>query len=205
MADTDDEFEIGALLSAPVRAIQEAQVEAERQYVQFLFDFGLQEKVTGSGKNRKTTYELQELEFDMERTIADPTSPDQVVSTKATVKAPLISIIQMPAIGIEEANIDLSLEVSLDKEATTQTKAKAAAAAKTAAGKRRPTLLTKNAGRPAVLRGSVTNTKSSRNFRTHGKLNVKMKLRTSHDDDLHGRIARIVSEGVSTRIDTSDK
>ena len=68
MADTDDDdFEIGALLSAPVRAIQEAQIEAERQYVQFLFDFGLQEKITGAGKNRRTSYELQELEFDMQR------------------------------------------------------------------------------------------------------------------------------------------
>ena len=141
----------------------------------------------------------------MQRNITHPTRPDEVVSTKATVKAPLISMIQMPAIGIEEANIDLSLEVSLDKQATTETQTKAAASAKTAAGKRRPALLTKGAAKPAVLRGSVSGTKSSRNFRTHGKLNVKMKLRASHDDDFHGRIARIIGEGVSTQIDAPDK
>jgi hypothetical protein len=205
VAHDEDDFEIGALLSAPIRAIQEAQIEAERQYVQFLFDFGLQEKVTGSGKTRKSTYELQQLEFDMDRSIADPTSPDQVVMTKATVRAPLISMIQMPAIGIEEATIDVALEVSLDKQATEEFETKTSTKPSTSTARKRPALLEKRSARTAVLRGSVSAGKSTRNFRSHGKLNVKLKLRASHDDDSHGRLARIISEGVSTIIETSDK
>ncbi len=191
MADTDDDYEIGALLGAPVRAIQSAQIDAEREYVQFLLDYGMEESTRKVGTKTVPTMKLREFEFGMTRSIPDPTRPGEVVDREARIRAPLLSMIQLPAIGIEEATIDLTLDVQLDKTATQK------AAGTPLAG----AFVPGRAVAAPVLKGVVGGGSVTRNFRTHGKLTVSLKLRTTHDDDMHGRLARLIGEGLSASIE----
>jgi len=190
----EEDFDIGALLGGPVRAIQEAQIEAEREYMAFLLDYGLEEVSKKVGNKTVKSLKLRELEFNMNRTISDPSAPGEVVETEASVKAPLISLIQMPAVGIEEATIELDLDVQ------TQSEEKQPARPATT----KPFLPARRIS-PTIMKGAVSNSNTTRNFRTHGKLSVKMTLRASHDDDLHGRLARLAGEGLSATANVPDK
>ncbi len=187
MADTNDDYEIGALLGAPIRAIQQAQIEAEREYVRFMLEYGMEQ--TSNANDH--TLKLRELEFGMTRSFPDPVQPGQVVDHHTTVRAPLLSIVQMPAIGIEEATIDLNLDVELDVEETKSAMAQPASPSATAP-------LLRNRVKSPVLKGAIGNGGISKDFRTQGKLDISIKLRSTHNDDLHGRLARLISEGLST-------
>lgn len=192
----DDDFEIGSLLGASIRAIQEAQISAERAYLEFLLDYGVEE--VDEKRGAAGGLRLREVAFDMARHIADPSSPGRVVETTATVRAPLLSLVQMPAIGIGEATVEFDLDVETDVEASRKA-ADAAAARPASFG-----LTAVRAARPLpVLKGAVgaaSRTKSRR----HGKLKVKLTLRATNDDDLHGRIVRLIGEGVSATVETPE-
>ena len=191
----DDDFDIGALLGGPVRAIQEAQIQAEREYMQFLVDYGLEEVTRKEGNKTVKSLRLREVSFGMSRTVADPTAPGRMIETEAQVRAPLLSLVQMPAIGIDEATIELDLDVRSE----TVEKEKAAPAGSLRAG-----VVPAARVQPLRLKGAVSNSATARNFRTHGKLNVRMVLKSAHDDDLHGRLSRLAGEGVSTLVDVPD-
>lgn len=197
MADTDDDYEIGALLGAPIRAIQQAQIEAEREFVEFMLEYGMEAVSKKVGNKQVQSLKLREFEFGMTRSLPDPTSPGAVIEHEAKVRAPLLSIIQMPAIGIEEATINLNLDVSYDREETEKRGARAAASV-------REGVLPTKAIRTPVVKGAIGNRTISRNFRTEGKLEVSLKLRSTHDDDLHGRLSRLIGEGLSTAIDVPE-
>lgn len=193
----DDEFEIGALLGGPVRAIQEAQIEAERQYMEFLLDYGLEEVTRKQGNKEVKSLRLREISFGMTRTVSDPSAPGQVSEVDAQVRAPLLSLVQMPAVGIEEATVSLDLDVTTSAEEKTE----AGPARSATTGRFIPA---RNVQRMPVLKGAVGNGTSVRNFRTQGKLAVRMTLRATHDDDLHGRLARLLGEGLSTLADVPE-
>lgn len=190
----EEDFDIGALLGGPVRAIQEAQIAAEREYMGFLLDYGLEEVSKKVGNKTVKSLKLRELSFGMTRTISDPSAPGEVVETEAQVRAPLLSLVQMPAVGIEEATISLDLDVQTQGEEKETS---------------RPTttrdLLPVSKRKVPLIKGKVSNTTTTRNFRTHGKLSVKMTLKSSHDDDLHGRLARLAGESVAALADVPDK
>jgi hypothetical protein len=198
MADDNDDYEIGALLGAPVRAVQQAQIEAEREFVEFLFDYGMEETTRKVGNKTVKGLKLSEFEFGMTRSIDDPTRPGVSIDHEARVRAPLLSIIQMPAVGIEEATIDLDLDVEYDREETQKAGGNATTGSRSG-------VLPKKSIRTPVLKGSIGNRTVSRNFRTQGKLAVSLKLRSTHDDDMHGRLSRLIGEGLSAAVDVPDQ
>ena len=199
----EEDFEIGALLAASIRAIQEAQISAEREYLEFLLDYGVEEVREKQGDREVTRLRLREVAFDMTRQMPDPRSPGAVVETIATVRAPLLSLVQMPAIGISEATIDIELDVQTDVEATK--KAEEEAASRPTATLR-PTLTARAQPVRAlpVLKGAVGSSVRNVKSRKHGRLSVKLTLRSTHDDDLHGRIARLIGEGLSATAETPE-
>lgn len=190
----DDDYDIGALLGGPIRAIQDAQIAAEQQYMEFLLDYGLEEVTRKVGNTEERSLKLREIEFGMTKAVSDPEVPGQMVETEAQVRAPLLSLVQMPAMGIEEATIELALDVRTDT--TEQTKETPSAVSKKFAPRTRIAA--------PILKGAVSNTNTTRNFRSHGKLNVKMTLKSAHDDDVHGRLARLAGDAVSTLADVPD-
>ncbi|THH37356.1 DUF2589 domain-containing protein [Aliishimia ponticola] len=198
----DEDYDIGTLLGGPVRAIQEAQIAAEREYMQFLLDYGLEETTRKEDGKEVPDLKLREISFGMTRAISNPAAPGEVVETQARVRAPLLSLVQMPAIGIEEATIELDLDVRSETEA--EEKAPAPAAGDRPVIAREALLPKSRVVTTARLKGNVSNATTTRNFRTHGKLNVKMVLRAAHDDDLHGRLARLAGDAVSTLADVPE-
>lgn len=197
----DDDFEIGTLLASTVRAVQDAQVNAEREYLSFLLEYGLEEVRQRTGNREVTRLRLREVSFEMARQVPDPSNPGAVVETTATVRAPLLSLVQMPAIGIGEATITLDLDVQTDVQESQQ--APAAPVRPRAALTDR--VLTAPTRPLPVLKGSVGSGAISRKKRSHGKLSVTLTLRTTHDDDLHSRIVRLVGEGLSATVDVPER
>lgn len=196
-SSSNDEFSIGELLSGPIRAIQEAQIAAEREVMDFILTYGMEEVETKSGQKTTTHYHLRNLEFEMKKAVPDPASPGRTVEHSMQVTAPLLSIIQPPSLRIDEATIDLALDVSISQsdQAKTSTAKNALKKATILPGIRANT----------VLKGSVGNGAISRSFRSKGRLNVSLKLRSSQDDDQQTRLTRIVSEGLATHIELPDK
>lgn len=189
----NDTHEIGALLSAPLRALQQAQISAEREYLSFLMEYGLEEVIQRVNGKQISSLRLREVSFGMTRSIADPSSPGQVVDTLAIVRAPLVSLVQMPAISISEATVELTLDVETERRKTGSPEGL------------RGALLPPNFQAEAVLKGRVGSGQVSRNFRTAGKLSVRLTLRASHADDIHSRLSRVLAEGLSTTITVPDK
>jgi len=189
----EDIHDIGALLGAPVRAIQEAQIGAEREYLAFLLEYGLEEVKERIDGRQVTSLRLREVSFGMNRTIADPSSPGSVVDTLATVRAPLVSLVQMPAVGIAEATVELTLDVTTEGRTAPE------------ADGPRGALLPPRSGPAASLRGRIGSGQIGRSFRTEGRLLVRMTLRASHADDVHGRLSRILAEGLSATVTIPEK
>lgn len=192
----DEDFEIGALLGSSIRAIQEAQISAERAYLEFLLDYGVEEVPDKRKGEGAAGLRLREVAFDMTRHIPDPANPGRVVETTATVRAPLLSLVQMPAIGIGEATVEFDLDVQTDVEASKK-------AAEEAAARPAPTAFrVVRAARPLpVLKGAVGDSARSLKSRRHGRLTIKLTLRATNDDDLHGRLVRLIGEGVSATVE----
>lgn len=197
MPSANDEFSVGELLGGPIRAIQEAQIAADREVMEFILTYGMEEVTTQVGQKAITSYRLRNLEFDMKKAVSDPASPGRTVENTMKVTAPLLSIIQPPSLRIDEATIDLALDVSISKEVLPKASTSKAALKKT--------VLLPGARTNAVLKGSVGNGAVSRSFRTKGRLNISLKLRSSQDDEQQSRLTRIISEGLATHIEISDK
>lgn len=194
----DDDVEIGGLLAAAIRAIQDAQINAEREYLSFLLDYGLEEVKEKVGNREVSRLRLREISFDMSRQVSDPANPGSVVETTATVRAPLLSLVQMPAIGIDEATIALDLDVQTDIE---ETRKNAADIGRSRSAAQSPRLVQ----RPLpVIKGAVGRGSLGRKTRKHGKLSVKLTLKSTHDDDVHSRLVRLVGEGLSATVDVPD-
>ncbi len=196
----EDDVEIGGILAATVRAIQDAQIDAERETLSFLLEYGLEEITEKIGNREVSRLKLREISFDMAKQISDPANPGSVVETIATVRAPLLSLVQMPAVGIDEATIALDLDVQTDVEATKKGDAETATTRRLT--KLNPQLVRR---RLPVIKGAVGSGSISRKTRRHGKLSVKLTLKTTHDDDMHARLVRLVGEGLSATVDVPDR
>jgi len=188
----EQDHEIGSLLGGAVSAIQEAQIAAEREYLAFVLEYGLEEVVKTKNGKRQSSLRLRQIEFDMTKMVADPSAPGEVVETSARVKAPLLSMVQLPAVGIEHATIELNLDVYADTEVEEE---------KTAASDRFKALPISR--RRAALKGAVGT--RNRSYGRRGKLNVSMTLKSTHDDEVHGRLERLLSTGLSATAEVPDR
>lgn len=209
---------LGALLAGPITALQEAQIEAEKQVVAFILEHGL---VAGGDGSAEAPLELASLRFQMDRAIADPDNPGAVVMRKAEVTVPLLSLMRVPALRIGEATIDLAVELEDAGETTTETSAAAPSAAGGAAAPAggaavRPAAvarlspatlarLDKAALRPQVKPViAKISSRSTRSFRNRGKLNIRLTLRSADDDAFYDRLTRLIGDSMSALVDTGD-
>jgi hypothetical protein len=97
----DRPLRLGTLLGASVRAVLQAQVQAELTTLEFVDEVGL------GGERRVAT-----LDFELVQPVPDPRHPGQVTPTPTKVSVPLLSILQTPAIRIAEATVGLAVEVT---------------------------------------------------------------------------------------------
>jgi hypothetical protein len=203
MAAEQEGHLIGELLAAPIRAIQEAQIAAEREFIQFFLDYGLEEVVRVEGRTRTTALRVRNIDFEMRRDVPDPSNPGAVIERTATVSAPLMSMLNLPSVAIDEATINLSLDVVADSSAAAASRAPAAreglAAAAAASASPRAGLPPARQA-PVQLRGRIGNQSLARTTHTHGRLEVSLKLVASRDQEMLSRLNSLVTESLSARI-----
>lgn len=203
MADERD-HPIAELLAAPVRAIQEAQIAAEREFVAFFVEYGLEEVVRRDKKGERTALRVREVEFEMRRSVTDPSDPGTAIDRTAIVSAPLLSLVNLPTVAIEEATVNLSLDVSArSADAPSRSKlekAEVADAAALRAAIQRDLL--PRTRRPVVeLVGSVGNRGVSASFSAKGKIDIALKLVGTGGQETVRRLTALLDENLSARIE----
>jgi hypothetical protein len=97
----DRPLRLGALLGAPLRAVLQAQAQAELTTLEFLEEVGL------GGERRVET-----LDFELVQPVPDPRHPGQVTPTPTRVSVPLLSILHTPVTQIAEATLGFAVEVT---------------------------------------------------------------------------------------------
>lgn len=197
--DKDNGHPIGDLLAAPVRAIQEAQIAAEREFIQFFVDYGLEQVERRDGRTRTTAWRVRNIEFEMRRQIPDPTDPGTVIERTAVITAPLLSMVNLPSVAIDEATINLSLDVVADSASASQPPRVAAARPSAAAAVKSALPEARHA--PVQLRGQIGRPSLTSSFQAKGRLDVTIKLVGSRDQEVLGRLTNLVNESLSARID----
>jgi hypothetical protein len=202
--ENDNGHPIGELLAAPVRAIQEAQIAAEREFVQFFVDYGLEQVERVDGRTRTVAWRVRNIEFEMSRPIPDPTNPGAVIERTAVVTAPLLAMVNLPSVAIDEATINLSLDVVAESASTSQA-ARAAAAtgatARPAAAAAVRSALPQARQAPVQLRGQIGRPTLASSLQARGRLEVTIKLVGSRDQEVLGRLTNLVTESLSARIE----
>ena len=98
-------FPIENLISAPIRAIIEAQTAAIQSSLEFIADVGLE----SDPKSNKS--KIRTVEFTYSHPIPDPNNPGMVIDTPSTVSIPLLSLVQIPNISIAESTLDTSKSI----------------------------------------------------------------------------------------------
>jgi hypothetical protein len=96
-------FRLPALLSAPLRALLQAQAQSELETLDYIVEIGL------GGAERRS---VQTLEFELVQPVPDPKQPGTVVPTPTTVSVPILSILQTPSVRVTEANVGFSVRIT---------------------------------------------------------------------------------------------
>ncbi|MFQ3197285.1 MAG: hypothetical protein ACI8R9_000956 [Paraglaciecola sp.] len=189
---------IGMLLAGPIIAVQEAQIECERQVIEFILDYGLEEYSIKIGNQNQSGLRLKTLDFEMDRSIPDASNPGNSVIHKVNIKAPLLSIMRLPALSVDEASIDLTLDIetSLNEPNTDKNDIKKSA---------KKNIFLERKMLPLRLKGSIASRASSKSFRNKGKMNFSLKLKSAEEDEAYGRLIRFISEGLNATINLDDK
>jgi len=93
---------IAALVAAPLEAASEAQKQLALSTADFISKIGMKKDEDG-----KTS--LQMVEFSFERPVE---THDGIVRTRVEAQAPLLSLVPMPSLAVEEVSVDFQMEVT---------------------------------------------------------------------------------------------
>lgn len=97
---TTTAYSLGSILGAQLRSVLEAETENAQSIAEFITTIGF-DKVEG----QEGLGDLRMIEFDMLR------RNDQGGHEKHTIKIPLLSIIPIPMLSIEQADFDFDLKI----------------------------------------------------------------------------------------------
>ena len=116
---------ISELIAGPILAACDAQVILAKAAAQFIDDVGLQEQEDGSLKART-------VEFKMNRPVTQPDGT--VTQSEMQIQAPLLAIINVPALSVKHVTVDFEMEVKSSFQAKSSTDAKASVEASASGG-----------------------------------------------------------------------
>lgn len=201
----DNAAALGALLAAPITALQEAQIEAEKQVLDFILEYGLEE-VPPAADGTPQPPEIRKLSFEMERSVPDPRDAGSVSTHRATVSVPLLSILRLPAIQVSDATIDLTVEIEQDAE-TEGSDTTPATPDGTLLGRRIVRRLDRNNVRFEPKRPKLNARIVSKGKRTssqRGKLDIRLTLKSPADDAPWEQILGLLDGAVQATIEVPD-
>lgn len=103
---------LAALIAAPLRALVQAQAQAELETLNYVVDVGL----GGSEEMRAVT-----LDFDIDQPVPDPADPGTVRHTAARVTVPLLALLGVPSVRIQRATVDFAVQIRRVSQRTVRT------------------------------------------------------------------------------------
>ena len=103
-------FPIEQLISAPIRAIIEAQSIATQSVLDFISEVAF-EPISDSSELKNGTPKLKTVEFVYSHPIPDPDNPGMVIDTPSKVSIPLLAMLQIPNISISESTLDFNINI----------------------------------------------------------------------------------------------
>lgn len=93
------------LIAAPLEALVRAQALSARTTADFVSEVGFETDEKGVSHAR-----MVDFEYVTSRT--NPENPSEVVDTPVRVRIPVLTLLQVPNVAVEEANLELNLRVS---------------------------------------------------------------------------------------------
>ena len=159
-------FDFSSLLSSQVRAIIEADAESAATTADFIEKVGFEPDASGKGMGK-----LRMVEFTMQR------RNDEGGLTTHRIKIPLLSLVPIPILNIEKAEIDFDLQIEDIQEVETSSTGNASAGSSSGTRNLR--------GRPAArlktsfAKKTPANRKSSTTTKQQADLSVKLVMSQS--------------------------
>jgi len=92
------------LIAGPLEALVKAQTLSARTTAEFVGEVGFETDEKGVSRVRM-------VDFEYTHPRVDPDNPGNVIDTPVRVRVPLLSLLQVPSIAVEEANLELNLRV----------------------------------------------------------------------------------------------
>ena len=123
MADQFKGLPMQELIGGPLMAVCDAQTKLAKSTAQYIKEIGMVEKEDADGKvievNNKPVLETRQVEFSYNQPMQDNSSPAPATGTGATsiqqakvdISAPLLAIVPIPALRIEDVEIEFNMEV----------------------------------------------------------------------------------------------
>jgi len=113
------------LIAGPILAACDAQVILAKAAAEFIDDIGLQEQEDGTLKART-------VDFTMNRPVTQPDG--SIVQSEMRIQAPLLAIINVPALSVKHITVDFEMEVKSSFQAKSSTDVKASVEASASGG-----------------------------------------------------------------------
>lgn len=104
---------LGTLICQPIIEAAKGQMALCRIYLETLFQLAFENPEEQTPENRKTRV----IEFTFDRLIIDKETGEETVK-QMTLKAPVISLVPLPAFTMDEVSVDFEMEI---KESTVDT------------------------------------------------------------------------------------
>ena len=103
-------LDFSSYIGGPLQAAIKAQSDASLASIHFIKTVGFKE-IVGSGTN-PSDYDLVYADFKYKKTVPDDANPGNVKMENYTLSVPILTLVTIPAIRIEEITIDFSAKLN---------------------------------------------------------------------------------------------
>lgn len=109
MADQFKGLPMEDLIGGPLIAVCEAQTKLAKSTAQYIREIGLQE-IEQSDENAPPLFKTRQVDFHFNKPIPSPDGTE-ITQAQVDISAPLLSIVPIPALLIEDVEIEFNMEV----------------------------------------------------------------------------------------------
>ncbi len=177
------------LIAAPLEALVRAQAMAARTTAEFVGEVGFETDKDGVSRARM-------VDFEYIHPTADPNQPGNMIEEPVRVRVPVLSLLTVPSVAVEEATVELNLRVVGQQQNEPERPATAPntrAAAGAAASRTASVLLPANRLR---MVGAITAPKLAEQS---ASVKVSIKLKQAPAPEGLSQIMTLLGEGISAR------
>jgi hypothetical protein len=177
------------LIAAPLEALVRAQALSARTTAEFVSDVGFETDEKGVSHAR-----MVDFEYMTPRT--NPDNPSESVDTPVRVRVPVLTLLQVPNVAVEEASVELSLRVATAPVQEVRPASLAARQSATAGSARLTAFPIELAPSPVRMIGTVTAPKLAEQT---ASLKVTIKLKQAPTPEGLTQILSLLGDATTAR------